>query len=179
MIITISGDSGSGKSTVAKAVAEKLGYKFYSIGDFMGEIALEKGISLLELSKLAEKDRKIDEALDSKQIELGKKKSDFVIDSRLGWHFIPGSIKIYLSVNTNEAVKRIFSVKREDEKENISLSQTKKNIITRKESEKKRYMAYYGVDYFDESNYDFVIDTTNIPAKKVAERIVKFVKDFT
>ena len=51
MIITISGTPGSGKSTVAKMIATKLGFKHYSTGDFMRQMAKERGISLEELSK--------------------------------------------------------------------------------------------------------------------------------
>ena len=38
MIITISGLPGSGKSTIGKMLAKKLGYKFYSMGDLRGKI---------------------------------------------------------------------------------------------------------------------------------------------
>ncbi len=74
MIITISGIAGSGKSTVAKLLAKRLGYRHYSIGDFMREMAKERKVSLLELSKEAEKGHSIDKELDEKQRELGKKK---------------------------------------------------------------------------------------------------------
>ena len=65
MIITISGKAGSGKSTIAKELAKKLKLKHYSIGDLMRQIAKEKNISLIELSKLAEKDNSIDKELDN------------------------------------------------------------------------------------------------------------------
>ena len=99
MIITISGKPGSGKSTVAELIAKRLSLKHYSIGNFMREIAKEKGISLLELGKIAEKERWVDDELDKRQIELGGREDGFVIDSRLGFHFIPKSVKIFLDVN--------------------------------------------------------------------------------
>ena len=42
MKITISGPIGSGKSTVSKILAAKLGYKHYSIGGFMRDIAKKR-----------------------------------------------------------------------------------------------------------------------------------------
>ena len=39
MIIAISGKAGSGKSTIAKLVAKKLGLKHFSSGDFMLKIS--------------------------------------------------------------------------------------------------------------------------------------------
>lgn len=49
----------------------------------MRSIADEKGVSLVELSLLAEEDRSIDEELDNKNKEVGKKEN-VIIDSRLG-----------------------------------------------------------------------------------------------
>jgi CMP/dCMP kinase len=176
MIITISGKPGSGKSTVAKLIAQKISYRFYSVGDLMGEIAKRRGMSLLELSAFAEKTDEIDRELDAMQISLGKK-DNFVIDSRLGFHFLPKSRKIFLDVDLEEGAKRIFGTARDDEKENISLKETIKNIKTRIASEKKRYRDYYGIDDFHaSSNFDFVLDTTSIPAEEAADRVIKFLK---
>ncbi len=176
MIITISGALGSGKSTVAKLVAQKLKLKHYSTGDFMREIAIKRGVTLLELSKLAEKDASVDKELDERQIRIGKEEDNFIIDARLGWHFIPNSIKVFLNVTDEEATRRVFAERRADEKYNITLEATLKNIKRRKESETKRYQQYYGVNYFELKNYDLIIDTTTLTAVQVAEKIVKVVK---
>lgn len=175
MIITISGLPGSGKSSVSRLLAKRLGFRHYSIGDFMRSIARKRGLSLLELSKKAEQDRSIDEELDSMQIGLGRKEDNFVIDSRLGFHFIPNSVKILLSVSEQEAARRIFSQLR-DEKENTSLEQTLKSIRIRKASECKRYSEYYGLDCYDKRNYNLVIDTAPLSVEQVVERVAEFVK---
>lgn len=176
MIITISGKPGSGKSTVAKLLAKKLKMKRYSIGDFMGEIATKKGISLLELSRIAEKSDEIDKLLDKKQINLGKKEDNFIIDSRLGWHFIPNSIKLFLDVDINEAAKRIFSCRREDEKENTSLKETLRNIKKRESSERKRFKKYYKIDINKKGYYDIRIDTTKIGIDEVVGKITGLIE---
>ncbi len=74
MRIVISGTAGSGKSTVAKALAKEVEYEHYSMGDFMREIAEEKDVSLLELGKIAEKSREIDEEIIEKVKSFLKKK---------------------------------------------------------------------------------------------------------
>src|SRR3989338_7586745 len=102
MIITIAGTPGAGKSSVAKLVAKKLKLKHYSTGDYMRQIALKRNISLMELSKIAEKDKTIDKELDNWQIKSGKTKDNFVIDSRLGFYFIPHSIKVLLLADFDE-----------------------------------------------------------------------------
>ena len=177
MIITISGALGSGKSTVAKILVRKFNLKHYSTGDFMREISAKRGVTLLELSKLAETDKSIDKELDERQIKLGKEEDDFIIDARLGWHFIPNSVKIFLDVSDEEAARRIFKEDRKDEKYNTDLNSTLENIKNRRASEIKRYQDYYNLNYYDHNNYDLVVDTTGIPAEEVAEKIIKFIEE--
>jgi cytidylate kinase len=54
-IITISGDPGSGKSTIAQELAKKLKAKRIYVGEIRREIARKKGLTLAELNKYAEK----------------------------------------------------------------------------------------------------------------------------
>lgn len=170
MIITISGIAGSGKSTVAKLLAKKLSLKHYSTGDFMREIAEKKGISLLELSRLAEKDQSTDIELDKRQKSLGKTQDNFVIDARLGFHFIPNSIKVFLEVDLNEAAKRIFNEKRQHEQYK-DIQESIEKIKTRLKSEEKRYKEYYNLNYQDKKHYDIIIDTTKITPDEVVNAI--------
>ncbi len=177
MIITISGVPGSGKSTVAKLVAQRLGFKHHSAGDFMREIAEKRGVSLLELGKIAEKDRSIDKELDERTIQLGKKEDNFVMDSRLAYNFIPESFKVFLMVDEKAAAKRIFSdikskkTGRKVEKESTTLAATLASIRKRKKSEQQRYRKYYGLNPYDTKQYDLVIDTTNLQPEGVAQKI--------
>ncbi len=179
MKVTIAGTPGSGKSTAAREVARHLGYRHYSAGDFMRQIAKKRGMTLLELSHVAEKDYgKIDKQLDDMQVLLNKK-DKFVIDSRLGFHFIPGSFRVFLTCNDREAARRIFSHLREEEKENSSLAQTLANIRRRKASEKLRYKKYYDIDIEDTSNFDLIVDTTRNSPEETTEKILKAIKVIT
>ncbi|MBI2576662.1 cytidylate kinase family protein [Candidatus Woesearchaeota archaeon] len=175
MIITISGIAGSGKSTVAVELAKALGLKHYSIGSLMREMAKERGMSLLELGKLAEKDPAIDKALDEKQIGLGKKKDDFVIDSRLGFHFIPHSFKVFLEVALDEAAKRIFKQGRLHESYK-DIDESLEKIRERITSEDKRYRQYYRIDYHEKGQYDLVIDTTALKVPQVVEKVIRGIR---
>ncbi len=171
MIITIAGDPGSGKSTVAKLVASRLRLKHVSVGDLLRELAGRRGVSILEISRMAEKDRSVDEYLDSRQRQLAKEDS-LVVDSRLGWHFIPRSFKVFLKVSPEEAGKRIFSARRKIERENTTLAATIENTKQRKQSELLRYWKYYNLNPFDMSHYDLVIDTTKMQPEEVAGKII-------
>ncbi len=176
MIVTISGKAGSGKSTVARLLAHKLGVNHYSIGDLMRAMAMEKGITLLELNNLAEMDKSIDFELDNKLKELGKKKENFVVDGRLTAFFIPhADVKVFLDADDKVRAERILKDKRQQEK-NKDLGEAIDNIKRREESEKRRYQTYYGIDYFDKKLYNYVIDTTHLTPGQVVEQMVKLVK---
>ena len=78
----------------------------------MRSIADEKGVSLVELSLLAETDRSIDEELDNKNKEVGKKEN-VIIDSRLGFYFIPQSFKVFLKLDPKISAERILKDKQD------------------------------------------------------------------
>ena len=175
MIITISGKAGSGKSTVAEQLAKKLELKHYSIGDLMRQIAKERNISLIELSKLAEKDDSIDIELDKKNIEL-REEDNFVIDGRLTAYFSPyAELKVFLDCDDKVRTERILKDKREGEKSK-NLRELITKIKQREQSERKRYKKLYNVDYYDKKLYNLIIDTTNLSIKEVVDKIIKAVK---
>lgn len=167
MKITVSGIIGSGKTTISKMLVKELNYQSYSVGGFMRDIAKKRGLHLSELSKIAEKDKKIDIELDESQKKLNFK-DNFVIDSRLGFHFIRDSFNIFLKVDINEAVKRVFKDNRGEE-DYKDVQECETHLKRRIESEKIRYKQCYDIDFPDENKFDLIIDTTS----KTPEEIVK------
>lgn len=177
MIVAISGRPGSGKSTVARALARRLDVRHVSAGDFMREMAAERGISVLELSRIAEHDERIDREIDVRSAELGRSGESFVIDSRLAWHFIDTSIKVFLDVSLDVAARRIYGDERGSEQENVDLDATKRSTGDRAASEALRYRTYYGIDYLDADNYDLVVDTSELDVHEVVDRIASFLAE--
>ncbi|MBS3118964.1 nucleoside monophosphate kinase [Candidatus Woesearchaeota archaeon] len=180
MIITISGLPGSGKSTVARLLADKLRLKHYSTGDYMRKMAGDRHLTLAQLGQQAEKDKKIDEELDPWQIKLGLTEDNFIIDGRLSFHFIPRSIKVFLSAEIEERAKRImkdvkFKLRKEEQFKDLDAAV--KGIGEREACESKRFLQYYQTDPYDQKNYDFIIDTTLISAEQTAEMIKEFVEN--
>ena len=172
MIITICGYSGSGKDTVGKELARKLGYRFYSVGGIRRDMARKRGMTIQEFNKLGEKEEFTDKEPDKYQAELGKKEDDFVIVGRTSAHFIPHAFKIMLKVDLDEGARRIFTDKDRDHEKYSNIEEAKELVRKRDESDKRRYMKYYGIDPYDEKGYDLVIDTTNITAMEVVEKIL-------
>ena len=176
-IITINGFPGSGKSSTADLVAKKLGFKRFSSGDFMRRIALDRGISLNELSLKAENDSGVDISID-KAVKTAGKMEKVVIDSRLAFHWIPNSFKVYLDLSPQIAKERIsnnlktnkFRQKSEGE---VGISEIYKKITERFESEKKRYLNLYNVDHSNKNNFDLVIDTDKNNLEQVVNIVVR------
>ena len=110
----------------------------------MRRIAKKRGVSLMELSKMAENDPSIDRELDEMTKRLADK-DNLVIDSRLAFHFLPNSVKIFLDVDEKESAKRVFNDLRPEERENTSLKKTLENLRKRKLSEIRRYRNYYNI----------------------------------
>jgi CMP/dCMP kinase len=182
MIISFNGDHGSGKSTIAKMVAEKLNYPRYYMGQIFRDLAEKEGLNLVDFQTLCEKDSSADKKVDDYLITLSKKEKDFIVESRTAWHFIPHSLKIYLKVSEKEGAKRILNemeINSARKKEDTNIDSMDNIIVSerkRKESNDRRYQKYYGIKIHNDSNYDFVLDTTNLPIKKVFEEIMHFVR---
>lgn len=174
-IITITGTPGSGKSTLAKLLAEKLGYKHYSIGDKRRKLAEERGITLAELNRRSETgEEDTDTPVDEYQRRLGLHEDDFVIDGRTGTIFIPHSLKLLLDANEEVRARRLLA--RDSVAENASsLAEAKQMNRERVESDRKRYIKYYGVDIWDKQRYDLVLDSTHhSPEELVAQVLARF-----
>ena len=178
MIITISGNPGSGKSTIAKEIAKELSYNFYSIGDLRGKMAVERGLTIDQLNEIGKKEAWTDNEADEYQSELAKKEDNFVVDSRLGFHFIPEAIKIFLKVDGEESARRVFKDQREDEERKETMEDVKEMLAKRAENDRQRYLKYYDVDYFDLNHYDLVLDTTNLTKDEVKKKLINFIRSY-
>ncbi len=180
MIITISGLPGSGKSTVAKILAEKLGFKRYYAGGVRRDAAKKMGLTLEEFNKIGEKDISTDKFVDDILVEIGKKQDNIIVEGRTAFHFIPQSIKVFLDVDLNEGARRIFEEKKHtterNEKSTISVEEELKLLKERMKSDSLRYLKYYGFDCYEKKHYDFVVDTTKIKPEQTAEKILEFIK---
>ena len=185
-IITISGDPGSGKSTIAKELAKKLKATRIYVGKIRRDIARKKGLTLAELNNYAEKHPETDIDIDKKVASQARqlaKKYPVIVEGRTQFHFIPKSFKLYIKVSLAEGAKRIWRQMQSQKAKTArnegsinSLAQLKKSINQRIASDKKRYQKYYGIDHTKKSNYDFVIDTTHITASQATKKILKKIK---
>jgi cytidylate kinase len=177
LIVTISGDLGSGKSVLANALMNYWSAESYSTGKIQREMAEQRGITTLELNKLAETDKSIDDEIDGNFRKLSQTDKNLVIDSRMAWHFIPESFKIKLEVNPVLAAERIIAANRSNEKYG-DFDATLQGLKDRKLSERERFQKYYNVDIEDQDNYDLVIETTDVTPQAIQIVANDAIKDF-
>jgi CMP/dCMP kinase len=175
MKITISGAVGSGKSTISRILAKKLTYTHYSTGEMMRELAKKRNLSIMELSERAETDPTIDEELDQMQTKIGMEQENLIMDSRLGFHFIKDSFKVFLTVDIKEAARRIFKDKRSEETYK-DVKEAEKYLKRRMKSENIRYKEYYGIDFPKKRYFNLIIDTTDKTVEDVTEEIIQAIK---
>ncbi len=189
MIITISGTPGSGKSTVAKILVEKLSASRIYVGGIRRELAKQKGLTLTELNEYAlthpETDVDVDKTAAMQARQQEKHHRVIIVEGRTQFHFLPKSIKIFITVDMDEAAKRIWNdlqqkdlQQQRNEGDIRSLAQMKKSIMERFENDQQRYKKYYNLDITDLTQYDLTVDTTAISAQQAAQEILDFVEKY-
>ena len=173
-IISLAGDLASGKGETSKILTEKLGYGIYRNGQYFRELAKNMNMSVTEFNIYVEKHPEIDRQIENSAAEYAKTHDNFIIDARLGWYAVPESFKVYLKVDIDVAAKRAFYDKdRKDTESFASIEEQKQDMIKRYNLENERYYNLYHVRKEDLSNYNLVVDTTNISPTEVAEKIIQ------
>ena len=171
MILTISGLHGTGKSTIAKLITEKLGLQYYSTGHAFRDLAQEMNMTLEKFSEYAEKNPEIDKELDSKIIGIARK-GNIIIDSQLSGYILKSKadFKILLICPLEIRIKRMA------ERDNVNYKLKLRETETREKSELERFKHLYNIDLSDQEEiqdlYDLIIDTENLTIEDVLEKIL-------
>jgi predicted cytidylate kinase len=162
--ITISGYAGTGKSTVGKILAEKLGYRFLSVGNFTREFAKKEfEMNINEFQAKCKEEPNLDDFVNFKFRDLCNSTKNIVADFRLGFHFVENSLNILFILSEEEAFKRLAKADRKMEQTDFE------SIRIRNENMRHRFIEKFRVDFADENNYHLVIDT----GKKTPNEVVK------
>ncbi len=173
-IISLAGDLASGKGETSKILTQKLGYGIYRNGQYFRELAKKMNMSVTEFNVYVEAHPEIDRQIENSAAEYAKNNDNFIIDARLGWYAVPESFKVYLTVDIDVAAKRAFQDNERKDTENFTtLEEQKADMIKRYKLENERYYNLYNVRKEDMSNYDLVVDTTNILPEEVANKIIE------
>ncbi len=165
--VAVSGPPGSGKTSVARAIAERFDLRYVSAGAIFRRLAKERGVSLDVLSRQAEEDTSIDLAIDA-MTEKEEEKGNVVLDGHLTAWVAKKAIKIYVKASPEERYNRIA------ERDGIPLETAKKENSVREESEKRRFKKLYNYDLQDLTGFDLVVDNTYLGEEETKQVVLNF-----
>jgi CMP/dCMP kinase len=168
--ITISGTPGSGKSTIAEGLKEKLSLPYVYSGLIFRDLANEYNMSLAEFGLYCERDDTVDRKLDEKQVRI-LEKGNVILEGRLsGWLAVLNKIqafKIWIDADPKIRAERIVN------REGGSINDQLRKLKERENSEQTRYKKYYDIDLTDITIYDFIIDSS----EKTPDEILGIITD--
>lgn len=173
MHFSITGDLGSGKSTVAKEICKRLNFKYLSTGQIQRQLALEKGMNTLEFNKFTDDNKEIDDYIDQRLKDINDQTEPYVLDSRLGWHFVKKSFKIYLMAIEEVAASRVLDdAKRIGEPVAQDIKAKIAEQRERRKSENDRFEKNYGVKPSIFTDFDAIIDSSSASIQEVTDLII-------
>jgi cytidylate kinase len=172
MVVCISGMAGTGKSTLAKRLAQKYGLKYYSGGDALRALAAEDGYKsigngwwespegLSFLAKRAE-DPSFDKAVDSKLLEYAAQ-GDVLLDSWTMPWLVKDGFKIWLAASAEKQAERIA------QRDKMTLVKARKALKEKEGKTKAIYKELYGFALGEDfAPFNLVLDTDNLSAEEV------------
>jgi cytidylate kinase len=172
-IVTISGKPGSGKSSTADRVAELLGFTRHSSGDMVRRVLKRNHLTLEEYNQKAELNHDLDDQIDE-ELRALRDQEDIIVDSRLGFYWLPESFKVYLDLDIDVATARIYqdvagnASRQGVESADVSLSGVAREVRGRMLTEQARFRKLYGVDPYEQAHFDLIIDTSRHNPHSVA-----------
>lgn len=149
---------------------ERTGLPYFYAGQIFRDRARELGMSLEAFGSLCENDPSYDIELDERMLNKARE-GDAILEGRmigaLCWRDGIQSFKVYVDADSKVRASRIM------EREGGDIEAVFKGIIDREASERKRYMALYGIDHMDRKIYDLWVDSSNMTPDHVVSFIMK------
>lgn len=168
--IVISGEIGTGTSTLAKSLAEKLGWKMISFGDFFRQYVKEQNIPLWDKLKVPQEWEYKTDTEFHKKLET---EENLVVDGHYQG-FLSKDLdyvyRILLFCDPQIAQERIL-------KRSHTHAETPETILKRRQGLRDSFKKLYGdADYFDPKLFHLVIDTgINDTEETLAKAFANFV----
>ena len=172
LVICISGMTGSGKSTVAKKIAEKYGFDYFSGGNALRVLAQEEGYKSevtgwwesaegLNFLKQRMADPVFDKKIDEKLLDLAKK-GNVVLDSWTMPWLLNDGFKVWLEASAKVRAKRVVN------RDSISIEEAVKALEEKDARTRQIYKSLYGFDLGNDlSPFNLVLATDDLEPDEV------------
>ncbi|MBN1358514.1 cytidylate kinase family protein [Candidatus Bathyarchaeota archaeon] len=176
IVVCISGMAGTGKSTLAKKLAEKYDLKYYSGGDALKELAATEGYDSssngwwespegLSFLEKREQNHEFDKAVDNKLLEYAQQGQVLLDSWTMPWLLKTG-FKIWLIASVEKRAERIA------ERDKLSIEEALQVLKEKEEKTKAIYKKLYGFTLGEDlHSFDLVLDTDNLNAGEVFQTL--------
>lgn len=178
MIITIGGNLGAGKTTLANNLERELHYEQLYVGGIFRDMAAEKNLTIEQFYAQLKNDPALEQAVDQRQAAAMHEHDNLIVQGRVAWYFAKASpftvFNILLTVDPAVGAAHIG-----EKKENAGKTSGAVAAATadREKNERERYATLYDIkDHLDPAHYDFVLDTTMLSEQEVLEKVMLAIK---
>lgn len=172
IVVCISGMAGTGKSTLAKKLAEKYKLTYYSGGDALKELAASEGYNSsshgwwespegLRFLEKREQNHEFDRAVDNKLLEYAQQGCILLDSWTMPWLLKTG-FKIWLIASEEKRAERIAK------RDKLSMEEALKVLKEKEARTKAIYKELYGFTLGEDLEpFDLILDTNNLNAGEV------------
>jgi len=176
LMITVSGQAGSGTSTLVAGLCQAYSWDFLNGGMVFRSHAKARSMGLAEFSELCKQDLSVDRALDEElRMHMNKESGPQVVESRLaGWWAFKEEIKcvrLWLEVSVDERARRVIT------REAGEHLQRKQEILAREQSDLSRFEELYGLNPSASTPYTHVLDATALNQEEVLAVVQSYLKE--
>jgi CMP/dCMP kinase len=172
IVVCISGMAGTGKSTLAKRLAQKYGLAYYSGGDALRALAAEQGYNSmgngwwespdgLRFLNQRKGDVSFDKKVDEKLLQHAEQGNVLLDSWTMPW-LVTGGFKIWLAASVEKQAERI--AKRDHMTVEDGLAALREKEARTKAIYKQLYGFTLGEDF---TPFNLVVDTDNLNAEEV------------
>jgi cytidylate kinase len=172
IVFCISGMAGTGKSTLAKRLAQKYNLKYCSGGDALRALAAEKGFNSTKngwwespegLCFLEQRttDVSFDRAVDQKLLEFAAEGNVLLDSWTMPW-LVEGGFKIWLAASVEKQAERISN------RDHMTVEESLRALKEKEARTKAIYKKLYGFALSEDfTPFDLILDTDNLSAEQV------------
>ena len=163
--ITISGRIGSGSTTLAKGLSQKLGWKHIEGGDvFWEQVRSRLNLESKDTDKRPDSE---DQDFDTQLKKMLAEDKNLILETKLAAfnaQGIPGVFKILIVCEDEGQDKTDIRIDRLLNREDITVEQAKEEVVERENNDLEKFRRLYAKNdpnwvYWDPKYYDLIINT--------------------